>query len=1002
MKNKLFVTNFIEIFLKMIKNLMFVGAIILLGYGYLYSQIASPSNWLYPEGNLQATLNNPVASTIQIIDSFSVKWSTPYISGDVKPLIGNIVQNKPLFNFLYEPNELIAVMGDEIVIINGTGSLIKKTKFPSYVNGIKGISCLIDTNSTSFQDVIYGPVIIGMEGIEQFNPQDKDSLAYSYIFGFNGKTDSILPLKRLAVNLRPYSPNIYASIKPICGKKVNNRLMIYATVNMTRPKILDPTQIEPPYFRGFTQFWDLDDISSFPLPDIKDDMQHRVNVGPEVNLGQPSLKFMPDGSSNVVLPVYPTPAFVDPNYNSLLISSLLDGQYLDTYADVASLIGLKLDQNVIAPAFSPYEIIPEDGIRPLIRPYYVDITDAEKGQTGFILIAEQYSGIDGSVGVSKLHLHDLAGNPLTDYLPGSTFNPYFKGDTNHYWSVAVGNADGNSSNSWLPYFPNNPGKELIVTQSTRDFAYPGSKLFILKYFTGSEISKPTPSGDFLYQFDTIATQRINGWVAAVNDLDNSGDGKEEIILADGSKLMIIRMRDYSDTRFRLGNPFDTVYVREFFNQAILNVSVADLEGDGKNDIIVTTEDSTYIIGSVIPNTLLIVNPVDAVLQKTDYCAGDTINLVWTNIIYSQAKVNVRFAEYAGLNPIPFGDSLFLAKDVINNEDTIFYSIITDNKLIGKSGKIIVEGTDNPSMLSDTSAMLRFFAPSIDSIGRIDSVYFVKSELNLSGKAGCADSIQLEIKSDSISWISLSKIKVNPDGSFNFNDTIPCISSYFICDSPFSDSLINFRLIVEKSGFSDTLSNIFLRITPQRFPIKFDTTDKADPTLRFSWDASLMDSASCPDLSILISEDGGYTFIPIGSAFITDNKFIWNVPGSIPDTLLFRFCCNNSCIRTDTVLTGIAPKYIDIIAPNPFKPPLEKLQIVYKVPSDVTVTILILDQNNHLIGEPVKSALRKSGIVYGDEWDGVRSDGTPVSNGLYYVYLEMSNGIKQIYPVYVRK
>jgi hypothetical protein len=359
-------------------------------------------------------------------------------------------------------------------------------------------------------------------------------------------------------------------------------------------------------------------------------------------------------------------------------------------------------------------------------------------------------------------------------------------------------------------------------------------------------------------------------------------------------------------------------------------------------------------------------------------------------------------EYSGINPIPNGDSLFLAKNVLNNKDTVIYNLITDNRLIGKSGKIIVEGTDNPNMLADTSALLNFSSPQIDSLGKIDSVYYVKSELNLTGKASCADSISLDIKNDSISWVSLSKIKVNTDGSFNFKDTIPCIANYFICDNSSIDTLINFRLIVEKSGFADTLSNIFLRIKPQSFPVQFDSTEKADPTMRFYWIASDIDTTVCPDVSILISEDGGATFTPIGSAIVIDNNFIWNVPASIPDTLLFRFCCNGSCIRTDTLLTGCAPHYIDIVAPNPFKPPVERLQIVYKVPGDVTVTIKILDQNNGLVSEPVKNVSRKSGIVYGDEWDGIRSDGTPVANGLYYVYLEMSNGVKQIYPVYVRK
>ena len=97
-------------------GLIEISCIILLFLGFSYNisaQIypASPSNWLYPDGNSEGTRHGHKASFKQEIDSFAVKWSTDKISGDVKPLIGNIINNgKILSRFLYAPNEMTAVV----------------------------------------------------------------------------------------------------------------------------------------------------------------------------------------------------------------------------------------------------------------------------------------------------------------------------------------------------------------------------------------------------------------------------------------------------------------------------------------------------------------------------------------------------------------------------------------------------------------------------------------------------------------------------------------------------------------------------------------------------------------------------------------------------------------------------------------------------------------------------------------------------------------------------
>jgi len=969
----------------------------------LFSQIASPSNWIYPEGNPHSTLRNRIPSQPQIIDSFTVKWSTPFISGDVKPLIGNIVPNERLLNFAFEPNEIVAVLGDEIVLISGTGSLIKKSKLPNYVTGIKSISALIDTNNISLNNPVVGPVILALETIEQFNPFSKDSLAYAYLFGYDNKLDSVAPLKRLAINLRDFAPNIFASVKPVYGERVNNRLLVYATVNMHMPKLSNQGAKDVPYFRGLTTFYDINNISSFPLPDIKDNVNNRVFLGPEVNYGQPSIFSRNKTTNCVLLPTFPTTENVNPDFKSVLISSLINGSYLDTYADIASLVGIDFQNTDISIPFTPFEIFPDDGTRPLIKPYYLDIIDGALGdvdQAGFILLTEQYNGLEGSSGLSKLHLFDVSGNPLTDFNLSSTINPAFRGDSNHYWSVAIGNVDGNKSNEWLPYYPNNPRNELIVTQTTRDFVYPGSKLFVLRYYTGPEIEKPTPNGDYLYQLDTICSFRINGWIAAVNDIDRAEDGKDEIFLVDGANLMIIRMRDYNDYRFRLGYPFDTVYTKQFFNQVIQSVSIADLEGDGLNDIIVTTDDSTYVLGTVIPNTLAIIKPEKNSPGIIDYCLGDTILVSWKNTIYSQDKVNLYFA-YDNNGKL---DTISISTNIPNNRDTVNFKFFADNSFANMIGRFIVTGTTKPQLLSDYSGIVRFNYPKIlPNLQFNKENYYPNEKLIIKGNSLCSDTVFLEIKTDDKNWLLLGIDSLAKDNEFEINSILPCLSYYFACDSSYTIKNIPIRLIGKKGNNLDTLIYNSLKVVPLSFIIKIDTVKKADPTIYFYWQTNTIDSlAKNLDLSISISTDDGKIFNQILLTKLTEVKAYWNVPIDLPDSAIFRFCIPTTCFVVDTVLYGIKPNYIDIVAPNPFNPDKEQLQIVYKVPNDGSINIKIVDQANKLVAEIVKNGERMKGYVYADYWNGRRSDGATAAIGMYYVLIELSNGRKEVYPIYVRK
>jgi hypothetical protein len=981
---------------KFIKITTISFVLMIFSFSYLNSQTfnSSPANWLFPDGNPQATKYVETPSISQSVDSFMVKWSTPYISGDVKPLIGNLVNNQRIFSALpFAPNEMTAYVADTLYIIDGLGKVISRTGLANSAVGVKGVSVLFDTNAVNVQNGQNTPLVMGLETMEY---QPPDTIAHAYIAGYQNTLDSVLILNRLAIDLRPFAPNTYASIKPVLGRRANEDILIYAIVNTSQPTIpanYDPDFDPAPFFRGFAQFNTGEILSSFPLPDIGDDTDSRVTVGPEVSVAQPSYIVDDLGESLMLLPTFPTSSLGDVDvYNFVTSQTSISRPYI---------IGLNLTEPFVLEQFPPqdYSALVDINARPQIRSYFVDIQDEATGDRGFILAAEEYSGIEGSTGTSVLHLHDRDGFPLTT--PSSFTAPPFLGGENHFWSVAVGNVDGDSANTWEPFYPNNPGNEIIVTQSSRDFTVAGSRLFVLRYYTGTAIEKPTGANEFLFELDTIFSQKINGWVAAVNDLDGNSDGKDEIILVDGSKLLIMGAKNYFDQDFRFGTPLDTLYIHDFNKQTISNVAVADLEGDGRNDVIVTTYDSTYVLGNIIPNTLEILYPRQDNAIAREYCAGDTVELNWVNKVSGEDYVNIYLRPFENGILRPDMDTL-IVENYFNNVDTNTYAYMIDEYVMGRSGQLIVRGINNPNIILDSATIMTFYAPEIYPEAPDDLLYYVGSPIDLTGSSFCVDSVTVQYMELDSTWTSIVTESVEPDGTYSFEAETPCPEGFFECFDNDSNNILNLRLIGRKSVFGDTSGIYDLAIAPTPFPVEWEEPQTASPDISFMWDEMDVPEDCGDSVNVLLSINGGETYGYITTLSIQEEMYKWQIPLNLPDSVSMRFCCTGSCVRTDTTIYGYKPNYINIVAPNPFRPPLEEVEVVYYVPRDLNVTIRIMDQANRVVTTLVKDSPRVTNLSYTERWDGRLDDGTLAANGMYYIVMELSDGARQVHPLFIRK
>jgi hypothetical protein len=985
--------NISRIGLVFMKNVMLKILIILFiimntqfdGIAQIYK--ANPSNWLFLEGNVSATKQNIHKSEVQSLDSIVLKWSTPLISGQVQPLIGNIINNPRISeNFIYAPNEIAAVMGERIVIINGTGKLAKIYNIPQQVVGVKGISLLLDTLSTDVNGSS-NPCVMVTESMET----SLDTLASSYIFTYDTKTDSIYINRRLTVDMRPYKPNIYASVKPFAGKKIDNEVMLYATVNTHTPKIPYPTPAYIPFLRGLVKFNINSLVSTYPMPDIGDDLDYRVTLGPEVNRFTPSISSDENNNTFVVLPTLPSIKDTITVANNITLPTLMNKPYL---------LGFDITGKTVKEKIAPRNFTQlQNGNRPLIRPYIVKLTDKKTGvEKPFVLVGEEYSGLDSSKGQSQLYLYTIDGDIIT--IPNSTVPP-FVGEMNHYWSIATGNIDGNPWND-NEYYPNNPGNEIVLTQSTRDFAYPTNKLMILKYQENTVLPKPHPVNMYLRDFDTICTARVNGWVAAVNDIDANPDGKDEIFLVDGGTLKIMKMRDYNNPEFQEGRPFDTLFTHTFENQTIFSVEVADLEGDGKKDIVITTNDSTYVFGSIIPNSLKIIYP-DRTIQQTPpetLCYGDTLQLKWINYTLSEQKVQIRFQKT--VNSIPTWDTLeVIDNNVLNNFDTVTYKLVIDDRLSGKEGFFVISGFKNPRYIVDTTATFSFEIPRLIIDDKFTkNIYKVDDSLKISGTSKCVDSISLEISIDKKQWTNIQNLSLAKSNDFVFSVAIPCLPIFDI-KSPDTTAILYTKIIYIRQNYLDSTAIYNIIIQPKHLAIVVEPCPTNCPTLNVNWD-TLSSVAQCDSIYFLIAETLTDSLKPIGARAFNDGAFSWNLPSNLANNIRLRASCQSGCAMFDTLLVNVMPKYINIVSPNPFQPYKDVLDIVYKIPKPSNVSIKIIDQGNRVVKEIINNKHNLGNIIYCEKWDGLNTNNELVANGLYYILLELSDGTKDIYPVFVRK
>jgi len=133
---------YISIILIFISSFVFNNA-----YG---QSAASPSSWLFPDGNYSATKLNHSKPFDQQINDFKIKMINNQVSGVLQLLIVNLVDyDKISTSFPYAPNEIVVVSGREIIILDGAGRVYRNT-LGNNMMPIKSVSMLFDSLATVY------------------------------------------------------------------------------------------------------------------------------------------------------------------------------------------------------------------------------------------------------------------------------------------------------------------------------------------------------------------------------------------------------------------------------------------------------------------------------------------------------------------------------------------------------------------------------------------------------------------------------------------------------------------------------------------------------------------------------------------------------------------------------------------------------------------------------------------------------------------------------------
>jgi len=302
------------------------------------------------------------------------------------------------------------------------------------------------------------------------------------------------------------------------------------------------------------------------------------------------------------------------------------------------------------------------------------------------------------------------------------------------WTIVAADIDGTdqvADPSIKDGLINTPGDELLAAYRNLD----GSDVQKNVFFAYKRRDPSVFANGAIFSY--FVRWSFSGRLMAAADLVRDAANRQELVFVDVDTLRIYQLKSYDALRAQHGdNPFPFNEIKSFvLDSRIVSVAIADLHGVGYNDIIVTTEQSTYAIGRPIPQPLGTVAVADE-----QYCPGSTATVTWGPRIVGGGEegmtVMIRNAE---------GKDSVLQDGVMTSDSMTTFSFSTAKLPLGNYS-IVVHDKAVPG-LTAIGGSFRIVAASIEGVKLPQSQYGPDEEVTFTTKYRCADHLILE-RSDS--------------------------------------------------------------------------------------------------------------------------------------------------------------------------------------------------------------------------------------------------------------
>ena len=560
------------------------------------------------------------------------------------------------------------------------------------------------------------------------------------------------------------------------------------------------------------------------------------------------------------------------------------------------------------------------------------------------------------------------------------------------WHIVIADIDGND-NSGTGYLANNAGSELVAT------AMPESSgaerwLYLMRWNSSAE-RPPGQTSDFHY----FARQRVRGRVMAAGDLVDDSEGRKELILAEGKKLSIMQLKPYSNaTDFSNNSPFATLKSFELGSD-IVSVAIADLEGDGENDVIVSTRDSTYAIGKLQPNPY----PVSGSSLGRKVCIDDTLRLHWLRNTYGSGTGLTVTAIGPDGSPRVIdqrsraGDSLRLqVRSGLANPPPGKYTLIVSDAAY----PWIRQVSDTFTVAVPTVGTITFEAAPGTSFSPGD---VLRDTLLYC----CIDNGNLTFerrRGANASWEPIPDPTPLNDSTAIISTTIPC-PDLNACGEITEGTELLYRLRRLSPDSILSVSNPITITIPLVEEISVERVDSNRERLRsVTWET---DQFFCSNLEIAIGRGDATLWQALGTVPASAGEFRFEVPSGFIDTV--RLCIR--CAEGEDCTFGFTSFKVNrvegaYVAPNPFDPFGPDLggdgaAIVYALQEPGTVSITIFDGARTIVRKVIDGERREAGRNR-EFWDGRNSLGEIVANGTYICVISSGAGEQVVLPIAIVK